>query len=534
MITETFKNWVSKADECGFTLEQTCGMAMLYAWALTYRSSEDEIPDTESFWTFVDQQEFNQLNEVAFNMQDFLAIAPEFQMAAEMLKVDMPSERYAENGELTTFFNTDWQNEFKDEKHVNEVLLLRNRFDLMWCQRLGECLRPEVRTPLHAFVFTNNITHTFVKIDPIGFTVVLNALLSNKSPLLSIFTSKKLVKESQGLKGYEPFQIALMGFTSGLDPHLGESLWGLQKALFYKQPSGIPINLEKQSLAMHQFLEFAVPVIENFININRSSYLDLTRFIANEYIYASISESQFTDQLTQILQSRYGFNFLLQEENKPQDFLMNAAAFYTTCCLKIKNMTNQIAKQPSLKMLDDRGLIWYRDVPEEVSIQHEAIICFDVMLSWRLGPALGLFIKTHENIVHRFYVGEFATNEEIESLLCEICNAYRIKECVLAFQMDNFPLRDDKPDKKFKAAFLSLANNQATFIDLYRCDVGLQEGFFLDDYVGQITDEKIIMHLFKNLQICVAAQPDANERKRVQKKLIQVHGSASAWSFSYA
>ena len=126
-------------------------MAMLYAWALTYRSNEEEIPDTESFWTFVDQEEFNQINEVAFNMQDFLAVAPEFQIAAEMLKVDMPSERYAENGELTTFFNTDWQNEFKDEKHVNEVLLFRNRFDLMWCQRLGECLRPEIKTPLHAF-----------------------------------------------------------------------------------------------------------------------------------------------------------------------------------------------------------------------------------------------------------------------------------------------------------------------------------------------------------------------------------------------
>ena len=531
MVTQTYKNWVEKATECGFTLEQTCGMAMLYAWTLTHRSSKDEEPDTESFWTFVDQEEFNHINEVAFDMKDFLAIAPEFQMAGELLKVDMPAERYAENGEVTTFFNTNWQNESKDEKHVNEVLLFRNRFDLIWCQRIGECLRPEVRTPLHAFIFTNNITHTFLKIDPIGFTVVLNALLFRKSSLVGVFTSKKLVKESQGLKGYEPFQIAFMGFTTSLDPHLSESLWGIQQILFYKQPSGIPVNLEKQSLPMYEFLEFSIPVIENFININRSSYLDLTRFIANEYIYASISETQFADQLTQLLQERYGFNFLMQEENQPQDFLMNAAAFYTTCCLKIKNITNQIAKQPSLKMLDDRGLIWYIDVPEEISIQNEAIICFDVMLSWRLGPALGLFIRTRNKTLHRFYLGEFASNEDVEFLLCLIYQAYEVSECVLAFLLDNFPLQDDKPDKKFKAAFLSLSAGQPAFMDLYRCDAGLQEGFFLDDYVGVTSDEKFVAHLFKDLQNCVGKKLDESERRKIQAELIDVHGSANAWGF---
>ena len=531
MVTQTYKNWVEKATECGFTLEQTCGIAMLYAWTLTNRSGKDEKPDTESFWTFVDQEEFNHINEVAFDMKDFLAIAPEFQMAGELLKVDMPTERYAENGEIASFFNTDWQKESKDEKQVNDVLLFRNRFDLIWCQRLGECLRPEIRTPLHAYVFTNSITNIFVKIDPIGFTLVLNALLSKKSPLLAIFTSKKLVQQSQGLKGYELFQIALMGFTSGLEPHLGESLWGLQQILFYKQPSGTPVNLEKQSLPVYEFLGFSEPIIQNFININRSSYLDLTRFIANEYIYASISETQFIDQLTHLLQNRYGFNILLKEENPPQGFLMNAAAFYTTCCLKIKNISNQIAKQPSLKMLDDRGLIWFRDAPEEVSIQHEAIICFDVMLSWRLGPALGLFIRTRNKTLHRFYVGEFASNEDIEHLLCQIYKSYEVSECVLAFLLDNFPLKDDKPDKKFKAAFLSLSAGQAAFMDLYRCDAGLQEGFFLDDYIGITSDENIVSHLFKNLQNCVLTQLDAGERKKVQTEMIEIHGSADAWGF---
>ena len=182
-------------------------------------------------------------------------------------------------------------------------------------------------------------------------------------------------------------------------------------------------------------------------------------------------------------------------------------------------------------MLDDRGLIWFRDAPEEVSIQHEAIICFDVMLSWRLGPALGLFIRTRNKTLHRFYVGEFASNEDIEHLLCQIYKSYEVSECVLAFLLDNFPLKDDKPDKKFKAAFLSLSAGQAAFMDLYRCDAGLQEGFFLDDYIGITSDENIVSHLFKNLQNCVLTQLDAGERKKVQTEMIEIHGSADAWGF---
>ena len=42
MTTEIYKNRVDKAAECGFTLEQTCCIAMLYAWTLTNRSSKDE------------------------------------------------------------------------------------------------------------------------------------------------------------------------------------------------------------------------------------------------------------------------------------------------------------------------------------------------------------------------------------------------------------------------------------------------------------------------------------------------------------
>jgi hypothetical protein len=92
-------------------------------------------------------------------------------------------------------------------------------------------------------------------------------------------------------------------------------------------------------------------------------------------------------------------------------------------------------------------------------------------------------------------------------------------------------LKDDKPDKNFKAAFLTLSAGQPTFMDLYRCDAGLQEGFFLDDYVGATSDEKIVAHLFKDLQNCVATQLDDEERRKIQAEMIDIHRSADAWRF---
>ena len=84
---------------------------------------------------------------------------------------------------------------------------------------------------------------------------------------------------------------------------------------------------------------------------------------------------------------------------------------------------------------------------------------------------------------------------------------------------------------KVKAAFLSLCAGQPAFMDLYRCNAGLQEGLFLDDYVGATSDEKIVSHLFKNLQECVATQLDNEERRKIQTEMIDIHGSADAWGF---
>jgi hypothetical protein len=83
----------------------------------------------------------------------------------------------------------------------------------------------------------------------------------------------------------------------------------------------------------------------------------------------------------------------------------------------------------------------------------------------------------------------------------------------------------------FKAAFLSLSARQPAFMDLYRCDAGLKEGFFLDDYVGAISDENIVSHLFKNLQNCVLTQIDETERQKVRAGMVEIYGSPDAWGF---
>ena len=56
--TTVCSNRVAKTPECDMTIEQACGLAMLHAWTLTKRRSSDEVPDTNSFWAFVEKDAF--------------------------------------------------------------------------------------------------------------------------------------------------------------------------------------------------------------------------------------------------------------------------------------------------------------------------------------------------------------------------------------------------------------------------------------------------------------------------------------------
>ena len=354
--TSLYKSWIAKTRECGLTNEQACGLAMLHAWTLTHRKSEDEVPDTESFWTFVEKIDFDKMNQTAFTLDDFIRFVPEFKLAGEILRVPLPTGRKDCDGGPASLLNLEWEANSADGPDVDAVLLLRHRFDMMWCQRVGECLREEIRTPAHAYAFADYVTHGFLKFDPEGFSRILGKVIEKKSPIADMFASKELGGQLNGFEGYEPFQIALLGFTSGLDPKLGELVWNLQRVLFYKQPSGKPINTEKQFLPTPLFLEFADPVLTNFLHVNRTSYLHSTRMIASEYVLAKAGETQTAFQLRKLMDKRYGFLPSLDSDAAPLNLITNAAAFYTLCCLRIRNLTNRIDDFPTLRMVDDAGL----------------------------------------------------------------------------------------------------------------------------------------------------------------------------------
>jgi hypothetical protein len=529
MPTITYDNWVAKTKECGLTNEQACGAAMLYAWTLTQPVSADEKVDTESFWTFLSQAEFNKINDTDFTVQDFANFVPEFKLAGEMLRVKMPLDRKDANDDAASLLNLFWQDEPIDSPHVDTALRLRHRFDLMWCQRVGECLREEIRTPLHAYVFANQVTHGFSRFDPEGFARILAVLLSKKSPLVSTLTSKKFVKDSKGFDGYEPFQIAMLGFVPQA---IGEGIWNLQRVLFFAQPGGKPINMEKQYLQTDSFIDFADPLIEKFINRQKDAYFKLGCEIASEYILRSNDPGQHFAQLKSLLDARYEFSYFEENVSRPQTLLMNAAAFYTLCCMRIKNVANQISKLPSLRMVGDLGLLWTRDVEHSELLLHDAVQCFDVMLSWRYGAAWGLFIETTNGFTQRVYVGESTEIKGIASLLTQICVAYHPKKCVLAFLTNSFPREGDPPGDNLKCLFLSLERGTDPVLDVYRTRADLLTGLSLKDYLGRFDGLSYCQAPFDEIYSAITDDLDLSEVIEMQEYLIENLAGKDEWQFS--
>ena len=534
MLTNAYTNWIAKTRECGFTNEQACGLAMLQAWTLTRRKSADEVPDTESFWSFVEKDDFDQLDRTAFSVDDFVRFIPEFKLAGEILRVPMPEVRKDGDGGPATLLNLEREASTVDGPDIGDVLLLRHRFDMMWCQRVGECLREEIRTPRHAYVFADSATRTFVKLDPEGFSRILDALLTTKSPIAYIFSSGSFIKRLNGFEGYEPFQIALLGFTSGLDPKLDELLWNLQRVLYYKQPGGVPINLDKQHLPTPMFIEFADPVLTNFLHTNRTSYLSSTQLISSEYVLAKAGEQQALLQLHELMDKRYGFLPSLDSDSKPLSLLTNVAAFYTLCCLRIRNLTNRINDLPSLHMTDDVGLLWTRDVDRAQPLLDEAIQCFDVMLSWRLGATWGLFLESESGFVQRVYVGDSSEHAVAEELFAKICTAYRPVRCVVAFltvgRIVKGPDEETSPD----VAFLCIERSGDVFIDVFRSGFDLERGQFLGKFLGRISDVQVTQGAFTTVQSALLAPHEDASVAAAREELGAMFPPAEEWQFSKA
>ena len=309
---------------------------MLYAWTLTRRDSADETTDTESFWTFIDHEDFLEIKDNAFSLEDFLKFVDELKLAGEMLRVTLPNSRLDHMGNPTTLLNTTWEE--SSEENLEIGVYTRHIFDLKWLQRVGECLREEIRTPRHAYVFADYVAEGFRQLDPDGFASIVGRLLYGKSPFALIFSEKNLVKETNGFEVYEPFQIALAGFMANLDRRVGSAVWDLQRLLFYSQPSGDAINTEKQCLSLSAFLDFATPLVTEYVNKHEAAYFDLSTLVEADWIPLPSGEGQFHEQLIRLMQSKYGHFSAPQVESVSSRLLFNAVAFFTLCCVVIKSV----------------------------------------------------------------------------------------------------------------------------------------------------------------------------------------------------
>jgi hypothetical protein len=530
MTTKLYENWLSKIHECGLNNEQACGLAMILAWNLTSQNKDSNTYDPDIYWKFIDKSDFDSISKNAFIIEDFINFVPLLKLAGEVLRTPMPVNRLDGENQVAELLNLDWQNDLKDAGENDKIrnqLFWRHNFDLLWCQKIGESLRSEIRNPIHAFVLVDYLTQGFGKFDPEGYSRILHSISSRKSPFVAIFSSRYFVIERNGLQGYEPFQIALTGFMANLDPKLGEQLWNLQRILFYKQPGGIPFNLDKQFLTLSEFIEFSLPLITDFIDGNRNSFVDTGKLIASEYLYRS-SEFQPFDQFFDLLEERYGFSDNLNINEIPTLLIVNAVAFYTTCCLKIRNITNKIFTLPTLRMLDDIGLLWTRELPLNQNLRDEALLCFDVMLSWRSGASWALFIETDNGFFQRAYVGDTSSYSDVENLFSEICIAYSPVKCVVAF----WTHRQHGVDAvKEEVVFLNLIKDEIPFVEVFE---GLSDdklGRSLGGYVGLSDDSKITSSYFQKLQNIFNSQFSFEEIKEKQNEIIGLFPPSINWNF---
>jgi TPR repeat protein len=527
----TYNNWLAKTLECGLTNEQACGLAMLYAWTLARKDSTEETVDTEAFWTFIDQKDFDEIKKNTFSLEDFWRFLPELKTAGELLKVKMPDSRIDASGEPATLLDMQWQAEPLEGLDNIDVLCLHHRFDMLWCQRVGECLRREIRTPLHAYVFADYIAEGFRELDPEGFARILDKLLHRRSPLVRIFSDKYLVKSTNGFEGHEPFHLALIGFMAGQDNRLGELLWNIQRVLFYSQPSGAPVNLDKQCLGLDDFVVFATPLVTTFVNNNKPSHLNVSALISTEYLLQSADKYQPLTQLYSLMQDRYGFPLDNSAESLSLRLLVNAAAFFTISCLHIKNLTNQIARLPTLRMLDTEGLLWTRDVEGHQPLLNEAIDCFNIMLSWRLGPAQALFLETENGLIQRAYIGEESKLEDILAVFSKICTAYKPFRCVIAYMVQDDPSPVIDPINT-QVVFLSLGRDASFELKFFRTDANVEHGQFLGAHIRTSDDANLLSDLLNKFREDFSSSLDYEKVAQARAELLDLFPSPLAWQFS--
>ena len=532
MQTDVYRGWSQKAADCGFTIEQACGLAMLFAWRLATPSKQDEPLNTDDFWHFVPQERFERIKSSLFTVDDFIAFVPAIQLAGELLKVELPVNRTDANGAPTTLLDLEWATESSDDRPIEALLLTRHRFDMHWCQFAGEQLRPELRTPEIAYAFADYVADGLRQFDPTGFAHILRALLGKPSPFVASFTSKLFVNGDH-LRGLEPFQVALQTFISNLE--IAEHIWSFQRVLLYKQPSGEPINLDKQFLPTADFVDFMKPILENLVAIERHKLTAYTAHIADEYLWDCLESPRSDHQLIRLMRDRYGFELGLTNESLPLRLLMNGAAFYTQICLLLRNVTNRLSLIPSMQNTDGYGLIWNRDASDEKTLRTDAIECFDVMLSWRTGAAWGIFLKTQDGRIRRGYLGMGVELADARHLFSLFCAAYEPSHAIFAYiTHPDDTASDEKASSQQKVAFLELARDQlhgSMGVDLFDFMVSKEQGQQLGEYLGRLSSKESWESLFPEIQSLMFSPVPEDQKKAAQEELSYAAEPGFQWNF---
>ena len=333
--TPIFLDWLEATRRCGFSNEQACGLAILFAWRLTQRKSPDELENRDKYWQFVSEEDFVKYKESKFKDSDLLDFIPQLKLASIALSagIALHNEDLGRRSEgLNYLLDKNIDTSDLNAEPIKDKLLDRHNFDLLWLQKVGECLREEIRNPLSAYVFADFIADVCLELDPDMYITIVNSLVGKLSPFANVLTSDFYLPN---ISGFEPIQIALLGFS---DKEIGEIVWNLQRILFYQQPTGQPKNLDKQYLNLSEFVSFADPILFEFIDANRASLIDASRLIASEYILRSEKNGEFIDQFYELMDLHYGFSKHL-EANLTTKVLMNSAATYTLACLCIRNIT---------------------------------------------------------------------------------------------------------------------------------------------------------------------------------------------------
>jgi len=532
---EFYNNWCEKVRVCGFTAEQACGLAITYALRQGFATSDEESADPQRFWKFIREEDYHGLIASQLTREDHQYFVPEIRGLAQALQVSLPTNRKDSAGNPTDLLNFDSGSEGRSDGEAGRVLSLSHRISIIWLQRAGERLRDEIRTPHLAYGFGLSFMAYMRSVDPDGFLAVLGSLFEFLSPLAKPFTLNAWLEESGVFSGWEPCQVGLVGFVAGIGRELEETHWNLQRVLIYEQREGLPTNLDKQYLPTTEFVDYAVRTMRAFVSDNHQAYLPWNQLIGSEFLYSDAEPDRFEKRFRILMESRFGWRVDVSSDDLPTTILRNVVASFTIANLLLKNLTNRIDLSPSLKMLDREGLFWTQDHAGEESLMKQAIKTFDVMLSWRSGPASALFLEDATGRRTIVYVGESSDKKLIESLYVLVCEAFLPVRCVLCY-----PVRQDG-DLQFlpngeMVIFLNAELMNKPWANFYELVLDPKKGFSLGNAIGHMVDSDYIENVlvtgwYPRVIETVATSITEDQCFNARRELIEKFDTIENWYF---